>query len=382
MSLLIIGNRSHQLLVGLVEDIKKEDNSLRIDILSQETTNTVYKTDGLYDNIFYLKMANVFNKFRFIKGVFKQILFRKRIKNISDKYDFIHIHYVEDIILRDVDFFLKNIKAKLIISIWGSDFYRATTKKRKALLKLLNAANTVTIANKKAKEDIELYYAGKLKTNGIKICKFTIKQLYNVMELTEKFNKIDSRNVLKFKKDITTITIGYNASKMQQHLDVINILEKHEGIVKRANDILLVFPLTYPKDKDYIREIKNRIEKSPFKAKVITEFMTDDDVSHLRNATDIMVQVQTTDMFSASMLEHLYAKNSVITGSWLPYKELNEWGISYSTIDVISGLGDELYRVLLKQKNNDINLNKNTQIIKEKLSRERLIGNWLKLYNE
>ena len=78
MKLLIIGNRKHQLLYGLIDDLKKEDlnNSFKIDILTQESTKTTHEFDYNYRNIFYLKVSNFFLNNRLLRGVLKQLKFR------------------------------------------------------------------------------------------------------------------------------------------------------------------------------------------------------------------------------------------------------------------------------------------------------------------
>ena len=51
-------------------------------------------------------------------------------------------------------------------------------------------------------------------------------------------------------------------------------------------------------------------------------------------------------MLSGSMLEHLSARNIVITGSWLPYDCLDQWGIFLRRIDRLELISNELYDVL------------------------------------
>ena len=267
----------------------------------------------------------------------------------------------------------------MIVSIWGSDFYRIDKSNRKKLLKLLDFAHTVTIPNEKARQDILDYYGQKLKVKNFVICKLTINQLYNLQELCKVTSKSESRLVFNLgNKKI--ITIGYNASEMQQHLTILDELEGNEELLKQKEDLQFLLPVTYPKNINYIEQLNRRIQVSPYNIVLLSEFLSIDKVSHLRNATDIMIQLQTTDMFSASMIEHLAAKNKVITGSWLPYQELLKWGVIFESINNISQISFALLKML--NSHDATKLNKNALIIEEKLSKKLLIKNWLKLYKD
>lgn len=82
-------------------------------------------------------------------------MFRKYIKRL-DCYDVVHIHYVENIIVRDIRFFSKYIRGKLIVSIWGSDFLRASEDRKKNMTVLFNRADHITIASDKVIEELKL----------------------------------------------------------------------------------------------------------------------------------------------------------------------------------------------------------------------------------
>jgi hypothetical protein len=380
MKLLIIGNRRHQLLCNLLKEIKKEydDESLVIDVLSQENSDEKYETDFLYDSIFTLTLPKFIKKTRILRGICKQYLFRRRISKLGH-YDFVHIHYVEDILLRDAQYFVKKLKCKLIVSIWGSDFLRASDSKKKQMLPILKHASKITIANSLAKESFINYYSGSISNTKVTLCRFFIEPLAILKKVIEKTTKDDSKLVFDFNKKVL-IAIGYNANEMQQHLEILRNIESNVDLDVFKDNIEFVLPLTYPKNIAYIQEIENCIKNSKFKYRLLTDFMSDDYISYLRIATDVMIQLQTTDMLSASTLEHMYAKNVVITGSWLPYRDLKDWGLVYEEVDEVKNIGKKLNEILL---NYDVLISKtegNSSILELNFNRDEIISKWIALY--
>jgi hypothetical protein len=109
-------------------------------------------------------------------------------------------------------------------------------------------------------------------------------------------------------------------------------------------------------------------------------------LSHRENAelkilTDIVVNIQITDTLSASLQEHLYAKNILLVGEWLPYKIFDENGIFYMKTSCeklsenISYCIDNLDVLKQKTKNNYMK-------IKSLSSWDFVSRDWLKIYNE
>ena len=381
MRLLIVGNRKHQLIRGLISEIKQyyklNNKNVIIDVLSQEIED-VKKSDEIFDNVYTLRLPKILGKFRTLRGLFKQLLFRYRVKSLLSNYDIIHVHYMEDIILRDVDCFLKNIQGKLIVSVWGSDFLRATKEKKEKILKLLNQAKFITISNSKIEKSLRSYYKESLLNDNITTNYFIIEPLYVLNEIKKKYTKEESSKLLSLDNNRIIVTIGYNASIMQQHLKILKVLEQQDELKYHRNKIKIVFPVTYPKNEPYIKKLKEKAKKSCYKIEFLERFMTNEEVAHLRNATDIMVQLQTTDMLSASMLEHLYAGNKVITGSWLPYDELRDMGLVFESIDSIENLPLTLLNVINKI---NIDNNNNEEIINVFFKKDLLVKKWTKLYD-
>lgn len=129
------------------------------------------------------------------------------------------------------------------------------------------------------------------------------------------------------------ITCGYNAKSTQQHLLFIEEIKKIQTDKSR---VLLVFPLTYGREENYLNQLRDAVRTSGFEYVLIEDFLSAERVAILRKATDIFVHIQQTDAFSGSMQESLLSGNIVINGAWLPYKELKDRGVKFLEISKVS----------------------------------------------
>ena len=169
------------------------------------------------------------------------------------------------------------------------------------------------------------------------------------------------------------VTIGYNAIPQQQHIKVIEAL-MNLPIEDRQN-VHLIVPLTYGrKNSQYIKDVKSVLMKSHFSYTILEKFMNDDEVAQLCLATDYFINAQTTDAFSSTMIEHIYADSIVINADWLKYKSLINWGIKCFTFHEF----DEIPQLIFHVKNENINRN----IIKEYCGWNICMDKWKKIYND
>ena len=384
MKILIIGNRSHQFICNYVRFLRNAFERLSypitIDILSQEVKGETFPSDYLYNSIYSLRMNPIFYKSRLIRGGVKQIKFRQQLQKLTN-YDIVHIHYIEDILIRDASFFSKNVKGRLIATIWGSDFLRATTQQKKQMTPILDRADKITIASQEVIDDFNNHYKSKNYDSKVAQCYFGLQPLENLKNIIESnINQSTSKKTLGL-SDKKIITIGYNATKNQRHIEIVKSIESNTDLLKFKNEIQFVLPMTYPKDDLYVEEINTLVKQSPFQHTIIRNFLDDDKVAHLRNATDIFIQLQPTDMLSGSTIEHLAAGNIVTTGSWLPYRCLKEWGVYVREINNVMSVSKELFDILNNENDIKSNCKNNFSILAEKFLWKNVINDWLKVYD-
>jgi glycosyltransferase involved in cell wall biosynthesis len=173
------------------------------------------------------------------------------------------------------------------------------------------------------------------------------------------------------------VTCGYNSTKEQQHFEIIRSIENLEHSYKDRCEF--VFPLTYG-SKTQKELIKKRLQNVDFEYKVLENFLYGDDNAYIKLVSDVMINMLKTDSFSGSMQEFLYAKNVVITGTWLPYDLFDEMGIKYFKIDKTDELKNMLENVIENLKNMRENLDENRKIIYNLSSWENNINSWIAVY--
>ena len=78
--------------------------------------------------------------------------------------------------------------------------------------------------------------------------------------------------------------------------------------------------------------------------------MSDIEVAKLRYATDIYINAQITDAFSASMQEYLFSGAIVFNPRWLSYPEISEFGLSCIEYNDISEIPKAISKALSVEK--------------------------------
>ena len=297
----------------------------------------------------------------------------KEIKKVSP--DIIHVHYAYPYIMRILPFVSK--KRKKIITFWGSDLLRADKKEYKLIKKAACISHSLVVGA----EDlfyrlIELDHGFEAKTEIIR------------MGLTA-FDSIDAKRNYAIESKIhflgkanqgkIIITIGYNASKAQQHLSVLKKISELSDEIKQK--LMVVLPLTYQnEDKTYLNEIDQVLKDSGINGFLLKEFMDDDHIAELCLSTDIFINAQTTDAISASMLEHLYSGSLVLNGRWLKYPFIDDNNIQCVKFDDFN----DMKMIILKLiTDGQISYDKSTvaSIVKENFSWNSSRQKWKMVYD-
>lgn len=165
-------------------------------------------------------------------------------------------------------------------------------------------------------------------------------------------------NDLSIPKDKIVISVGYNGRLQQQHDKVINVL----NILKNKQDYFLLIQSSYGnEDVVYKQKLKTILDNSGFQYKIISNYLTMDELAKLRVITDIFINAQTTDAFCNSIKEYMYSKTQIINASWLHYPEID---ILQLKINEFSNF-DQIPSLLEKQVNEE-ELEWNREIIGKK----------------
>ena len=297
--------------------------------------------------------------------------------NQLDNYDIIHIIFLS----RDYGFIAKDILRKckkLVISIYGSDFYRSKWWEKKIQYRVIQYAHKITFINKQTLEEFSKYFK-KIDKDKLKIKKLGLAPL-GVLRNIEHISKKDCKKSLNISTNSIVVTCGNNATQGNEHIKIIKSIEmvKHE----LSDNVLFLFPFTYGLNRKYFLEVKDLLDKSQLNYRILNDFLSDYEVAQLRKASDIMINVPISDQLSGSMQECLYTGNIVITGNWLPYKILEEQGIFMLQISSVEEVGEKLIHSVNHLKELQENCRRNSEIIWNLSSWDKNIDDWIHMYLE
>lgn len=298
--------------------------------------------------------------------------------------DIIHYHFI----ISRYAFSLKAAKktnAKIIATIWGSDMYRLNMSFRKAeammhkffQMKLFSASDIITVAHQKMLKDFLKVY-GKKYRRKIRLARFGMP---TELELIDRANPEHFSKKFAIPTNKLIITIGGSADPLKnQHYVLKEITKLPRSFLNR---VFLIVPLTYG-NSTYVRKVLQDFKGKFDNILFLTQFLSFEDIAALRKLTNILIYLPTTDAFSATVLESLYAGSVVLTGEWLPYDLLDEIGVFYIKLKELAPgkLQEFLIDVITKFKEYHEKATDNREKIWRIASWEANIKNWLDIYKE
>lgn len=253
-------------------------------------------------------------------GVIVQKFFLKNLLlKLSANYDYIDIHYMAK---EYIDFLLL-LSKPYKVTIWGSDFYRMKETEIEGKRECLKKASLIQVETEHVKNDLVKFEPSYL--DKIRVCNFGIDIIDDIDRVEQK-----DRHIKCYDKII--VTCGYNGSEGQQHLIMIEALQKLPEEIK--GKIMVYYPMTYGLDTSYRLKVIEALSKVNYDFKIFENRLSDEELALLRLDTDVALNIQITDSLSSSLMQHLYAGNVVVVGDWLPYEFLYEKGIYYKTTSI------------------------------------------------
>lgn len=360
MRILILGDPNKYFRLEYVKNMKRFYPECFFDIASTKEFENV---NNSYNNIIKLPYDNKNTKLG------RLIELRKSIKALEE-YDCIHIHSANLVWLPVIDVLRKKCK-KIILTYYGSDFYRSSKLTRFLFKRYNSVVDIITFTSARMKDDLSNMIKDKSKIRVIPFGNNVLKEIDKIRHIDKKLFK----EHLNINPQNLVITIGYNSTKQQNHLKVMEIINK---IYSDCSNITVCLPLNYG-DSEYKNELISRLSDYPFPVVYSDNFLHHDEVALLRAASDIMIHVQNSDQFSASVIEYLYADNVLINGSWIKYKELEDWGVYFKYISNYVELEEQLKMVISNIENEKNKLNARN-ILNKYLSWEKVCKEWRSLY--
>ena len=363
---------------NLVSSLKMARKDFRIDMLDLSGSGIRrYKLNDYVDHLHLIEgnqsiLAKI-PKFRVIKKLRDLSRYAKNLP----KYDILHVHFADRSWLLNVQALRKKYD-RLLISIWGSDLYKASLVDRHFQKLLFSLADMISFGNPQTIEDFLGMYP-RIPRSKLRLAYFGSPNI----DLVRKMGNIDVSSYssgLGIDEDLIPITIGYNNSEFQQHEKIIRSIESVGDRI--PDNVLFLLPMTYGGNSKYREHIISLLKSTRFRWKVFDHFLTSEEISLMRLASKIMIQLQTTDSFSSSMRESLYAGEIVITGDWLPYGILDEKGVFMLKVSSVEEVGEKLVYALNNLDSLKEKCKKNPEIIWELSSWEKNIQSWIDMYED
>jgi hypothetical protein len=84
---------------------------------------------------------------------------------------------------------------------------------------------------------------------------------------------------------------------------------------------------------EYIGKLKTNLNRLNIPYYIFTKRLSENELADLRLMSDIALNIQITDAFSSSLVEHIYAGSTLVVGKWLPYSVFSKYGIRYIAIE-------------------------------------------------
>ena len=320
MKVLLINRIPHQtpLLYNVCNNMLR--HNIEVDLFNFNN-GLYYSSRNKKISIFY-KSYRMICSFSIVRKVFNRYFLKTIITNIARNYDVIdfqglfthqYIHIIPKV---------KQQGQKIIITIWGSDFYRQVGGTWEEKTTCYESCDIIHIATEQMKTDFVSKYPQF--EQKMRVVHFGIAQLELLKELLKESNRLED-SFLSIPENAIVLSCGYNGIPVQQHESMIKALLALP--IEMRNRLFILFPMTYGTPTGYIEKIESLLQGTKIRYKLFLRRLSLKELMTLRIKTNIAVNIQKTDAFAASIQEHIMAGNLLVVGDWLPYQILEENGI-------------------------------------------------------
>ena len=227
--------------------------------------------------------------------------------------------------------------AKWIASFWGSDLLRASNRDLRRMQFFLRRCDHITLNAANSLPVIRQKFGAEI-ADKTTVTYFGQHIYHTIDTLAAQYDRRACKAHFGIDPESHVIAIGYNASPSQQHLPLLEAIRSlPEEAIRRWTIVLQV---TYGSPGPaYLQSLRDATEALPCSTLFLTESMDETECSYLRIAADAFVLASTTDSFSATLREYLYAGAHTFIGSWLQYPEFDAMGIETIPFTAFDQLG-------------------------------------------
>ncbi len=339
-SILILGNFASVYVVQFVKNLKKVNPAVHIFFWGYTQNMETLDKDYLSCyNEYYMFDINHKASSSVLEKVTAAIQLKYHFKKFAlhRHFDYISIQYVRPelfFVLHD----LKKHSSKLVLTPWGSDVYRINKYFKKLAQKIYDAADYVTGPDDRFTRDFtKIFNIPQQKIVHVDLGVEAIEYIIDHKDLTD----ADEAKRLLGVEGKYVITCGYKAMSGHRHVEMIEAISKMRD--RLPNNLVLFFPLTFPKDPDYVDLVRSKVDECGLNAVYFNQFLELPELFQLRQATDLFVHIQPTDASSGTLYEYILCEKKILNGAWLQYPEIEKEGIKpYFLVDSMETLGESI----------------------------------------
>lgn len=346
MRLLLVGDIGIIFTYEYITEIASKFPNCQVDILSFAPRKNINserekKLIALGCNIFYQPNYKLFKKHK-ILHIFIRFCEALRYR-ICRNYDVINVHFPGVDSGAVCRYASKN--TRVVTSIYGSDVLRANKRCLSVMEKLLTRSDAVTVAGDYIKKKFSEKFDARF-DDKVEIVRYGSNAASFMSGAIEKYTKDECKKYFSFPDGKITVLCGYNGSRAQRHIEILNEIKKNRDKLKEQ--IFLVFQCSYGFDEDYKNELADALAESGFNGVIETDFMQGEVLAKFRNSIDVFLNLQPTDVLSATMIEELEAGAIVIKGDWLKYPDLENRNsnIYMQSISDIESLSEKITYII------------------------------------
>ncbi len=377
LRILLLGNVRSPFVIDLARYLKSQETVV-IGLVSHSAPRDRQRPEEILDD-FYTAAPNAAwsEKTRALSAVLTLIKIIRAIWRRRGRYDCLHIHYFSlphAAVAIVAGFFFR----RRMVTIYGSDFYRANRLTRLIQRRALSSVDLVTVTNHETGCQLRRSF-GRSGLPPIVACRFGLTPLAELRKAAAEVSAEQARARFGIPPDGVVVTCAYNRSPAHRHLA---ILEQLGALPQKTRDSLfLVMPLTYGGVlPGYVDTIKQRLVQIGVRHLILDSYLSNREIAELRLATDVFIHVPVSDQLSGTMQEHMFAGSIVVTGSWLPYAIFREMEVEFLEIAQVEELAPLMPSVLDNLEDLKFRARANRRLIWDLSNWDSMIRAWVDIY--
>lgn len=367
-----------------------------VKVLNRKDMDTVILTPSMSENYGREYYKNDIREVRwpdtFLTGIRERVdvvLLRVRERKklelntgFREKIDVLHVHYVEPLHLVYFFHFWRKAERR-ILTFWGSDIFNMSKTAFMLIPPFLKQASYIVFMIENQRDYFQSIFGHRF-DDKIRIIDFG-NSILDCIDAVEKKCRIEEcKRHFDFPLDKLVVHVGYNASKGQQHIEILRRLVQLPPHV--LSELFLVFHVSYGYNDDYDNfesQLKDIMDSSRLGYSFVRSYLQGEELAMFRLTSDIFIYGQKTDARSASPLEYVYAGAKFVCPGWLSnnYELLGQAGNDYYIYHDFTHLYEVLQMCISKAdlpKKKTDGLKK--EAIRKEISWDFLAEKWRELY--